>query len=78
MRSVQRLAGPGGHAPPRKFLEFSRGYEIAPETIFGPKRCFTDARQQLEFYMQKYIPFLPVAPCTSTGFVSDCLLIAQG
>ena len=34
--------GVWGHAPPRTYLEF-RGYEIASETIFGPKRCFTEA-----------------------------------
>ena len=36
--STQQLAGSEG-VPPRKFLEF-RGYEVASETISGPKRCF--------------------------------------
>ena len=36
-----------GNAPPHKIfnLEF-RGYEIASETILGPKRCFSEARGQ--------------------------------
>ena len=34
-----------GACSPRKFWEF-RGYEVASETIFGPKRCFSEARRQ--------------------------------
>ena len=62
--SMQQLGGSGG-IPPRKFGEF-RGYEIASETIFGPKWCFSEARQQSLTCMNIY-PFLPVVPC-STGF----------
>ena len=43
-KSMQQLEGSGG-MPLRTFLEF-RGYEIASETIFGPKRCFLEARRQ--------------------------------
>ena len=44
-----------GAWPPRKFLEF-RGYEVASETIFGPKRCFSEARRQ-SFTCMSIYPF---------------------
>ena len=39
----------------RKFLEF-RVYEVASETILGPKRCFSEARRQSFTRMNTY-PF---------------------
>ena len=56
--STQQLGEVGGMPPPRKFLEF-RGYEIASETIFGPKRCFSEARRQSSIRMNSY-PFCPL------------------
>ena len=39
------LLGWSGGMLPQKCLKF-RGYEIASETIFGPIRCFSEARRQ--------------------------------
>ena len=50
----------GGHAL-QKVLEF-RGYEIASETILGPKLRFLEARRQ--DFTDKYLPFLS----TGLGF----------
>ena len=58
MRKHATARGVGGMPPPRKFLEF-RGYEIASETIFGPKRCFSEARRQSSIRMNSY-PFCPL------------------
>ena len=56
-------------------MEF-RGYDVASETIFGPKRCFSEARRQ-SFYMQ-HAPFLPIAPYSTAWFrLSDRSLISQ-
>ena len=63
VRKHTTAKGVWGHAP-QKFWEF-RGYEVASETISGPKRCFSKARRHAEFYMHEHLPFLPVAPLVS-------------
>ena len=50
--------GLGACPPPRKFLEF-RGYEVASETIFGPKQCFSEATRQ-SFTCMNIYPFCPL------------------
>ena len=46
--------------PPRKFGKF-RGYEIASETIFEPKQCFSEARRQ-SFTCMNIHPFSLLCP----------------
>ena len=55
--STQQLCGLGACCP-GKVLEF-RGYEVASETTFGPKRCFSEARQQ-SFKCMNIYPFCPL------------------
>ena len=43
----------GASPPPTKLLEF-RGYEIASETILGPKTMLLEG-QTTEFHMHEYI-----------------------
>ena len=43
---TQQLGG-SGDSPTGNCWEF-RDYEIASETIFGPKRCFSEARRRLK------------------------------
>ena len=45
--NTQQLGGLGAcpPPPPKKMFQFN-GYEIASETIFRPKWCFSEARQQ--------------------------------
>ena len=55
-----------GACPLRKFLEF-KGYEVASETIFGPKRCFSEARRQ-SFTCMNIYPFCPLRHIALHGF----------
>ena len=55
VRCVRTARGFWGHAPSENFLEFM-GYEVASETISGPKRCFSEARRQ-SFTCMNIYPF---------------------
>ena len=66
-----------GHAPPpptpTRFLQF-RGYEVASETISGPKQCsFSEARRQSFACMNIY----PFCPFRHWFRLSDRSLISQ-
>ena len=50
------LGGSGGMLPQRKF------------PFFGPIWCFSEARWQSFKWMNEYLPFLPIALYSSTGF----------
>ena len=55
VRCVRTARGFWGHASSENFLEFM-GYEVASETISGPKRCFSEARRQ-SFTCMNIYPF---------------------
>ena len=59
-----------GHVPPPTSPRKFRGYETAPETIFGAIQCFSEARQQSFTCMDITLS----AHCFR---LSDCSLISQ-
>ena len=74
--STQELGGSGGMPPPppRKFWEF-RVYEVASETIFGPKRCLSEVRRQSFTSVHEHLPVVPYS--TAWFRLSNRSLISQ-